>query len=288
MGLGSFVKKAAKKAKKAAKKAAKIGKRATVAVATGGLSEIAPGAVSGITDVIGSALVPTSVGDLTRTASLLAGPTAAVLTGGAVLPISTTPTTIGSQGGSPVGLENILGGLKGVLGTIGGFGGTTGQIAQVGSSFLSGFLPAQGPVRTTMPAIGMTPTMTMATVPQAVGALAGSVQAVLAKIAINVGRSVTVQSAMSLVRKLMTALQRPEVVAATLGLSIAELGLLVTANASRTRRRMNPANIKALRRAHRRVEGFHRLCGKNDQLRAPRRRSSKKPIIVNTTGRVCA
>ena len=41
------------------------------------------------------------------------------------------------------------------------------------------------------------------------------------------------------------------------------------------RRRMNPANVKALRRAHRRMSSFHHICRKNDMLmhRGSRRRA---------------
>lgn len=38
------------------------------------------------------------------------------------------------------------------------------------------------------------------------------------------------------------------------------------------RRRMNPANVKALRRSIRRLESFHHLCQKADKLRRPTRR----------------
>lgn len=38
------------------------------------------------------------------------------------------------------------------------------------------------------------------------------------------------------------------------------------------RRRMNPANVHALRRSMRRLEGFHRLCVQADKLRRPRSR----------------
>ena len=40
-------------------------------------------------------------------------------------------------------------------------------------------------------------------------------------------------------------------------------------------RRMNPANVKALRRSMRRLDSFHRLCVSADRLRGSRRRSSK-------------
>jgi len=41
-------------------------------------------------------------------------------------------------------------------------------------------------------------------------------------------------------------------------------------------RRMNPANSKALRRAARRIESFHRLCRHTDMLQTRRRRSKAK------------
>lgn len=41
------------------------------------------------------------------------------------------------------------------------------------------------------------------------------------------------------------------------------------------RRRMNPANVRALRRSMRRLDSFHRLCVSTDKLRRPRGRSCK-------------
>jgi hypothetical protein len=38
------------------------------------------------------------------------------------------------------------------------------------------------------------------------------------------------------------------------------------------RRRMNPGNVKALRRAHRRMKSFHHVCQTNDTLLHHRRR----------------
>jgi hypothetical protein len=40
------------------------------------------------------------------------------------------------------------------------------------------------------------------------------------------------------------------------------------------RRRMNPGNVKALRRAHRRMKSFHHICQTNDTLLTHRRRRS--------------
>lgn len=42
------------------------------------------------------------------------------------------------------------------------------------------------------------------------------------------------------------------------------------------RRRMNPGNVKALRRAHRRMKSFHGVCMTNDRLLGGRRSSKRK------------
>jgi hypothetical protein len=42
------------------------------------------------------------------------------------------------------------------------------------------------------------------------------------------------------------------------------------------RRRMNPGNVKALRRAHRRMKSFHHVCQTNDHLLHARRRSTRR------------
>ena len=51
------------------------------------------------------------------------------------------------------------------------------------------------------------------------------------------------------------------------------------------RRRMNPANVKALRRAHRRMASFHHICRKNDALmhRGRRTRSSGGTAVTRIT-----
>lgn len=59
-------------------------------------------------------------------------------------------------------------------------------------------------------------------------------------------------------------------------------GLLTAASISELmlagpgRRRMNPGNVKALRRSMRRLESFHKLCQTADKLRRPKSRSCKK------------
>jgi hypothetical protein len=278
-----------KKVKKAVKKIAKPVKRITAAVATGGLTEVArltghTDLAKGITDV----LVPTNLNQLVKTASIVAAP----LTGGlSTQIIGPAAGPIGTSGGTPMALGNVLGGLQNVLSTVGGFGGQVGQVGQVGSAFLSGFLPAQGPVAAQVPGSFPQATMTMAAAPiirGAATAVASFVAPILAKMSMAMGKNITLRAAMIIVRRLGKLLGSPSVVAAAIGLTLAELSQLLTASAlaGSSGRRMNAGNVKALRRAHRRIKSFHKLCGENDRLRAPRRRSTSARVI-NVKGGVC-
>jgi len=49
------------------------------------------------------------------------------------------------------------------------------------------------------------------------------------------------------------------------------------------RRRMNPGNVKALRRAHRRMKSFHNVCMTNDRLLGGRRSSKRKGSFGGAT-----
>lgn len=49
------------------------------------------------------------------------------------------------------------------------------------------------------------------------------------------------------------------------------------------RRRMNAGNVKALRRAHRRMKAFHNVCRTNDTLLGGRRKTSKRGHTGGTT-----
>ena len=97
---------------------------------------------------------------------------------------------------------------------------------------------------------------------------------ILAKIAETVGRNMTLQRALSLARTLGRQLNSPALAATAMGITLAELAMLITAGTQRKRRRMNPANSKALRRAARRIESFHKLCARTDMLRSRGRRRS--------------
>lgn len=262
------------------KKVRRAATRAVTAVATGGLSEVARAAgAKDLANVAESVFAPTSVSDLQTTASILTGQGPGIAPGSG-------PT---GGGGEDMALGNVLGGISGLLGTVSGFGGPVGTVAQIGSGFLSGFLPAQGPMQqqAQVPSAQFPQaTQTMAMMPAIRGAgsaIANFVAPILAKMSMTLGKNITLRAAMIIVRRLGKTLTSPGAVAAALGLSLSELSSLLTANAlaGSSGRRMNPGNVKALRRAHRRIKSFHRLCGENDRLKAPRRKASPKTIVVS-------
>lgn len=262
------------------KKIRKVATRTVTAVATGGLSEVARATgAKPLAQVAESVFAPTSISDLQTTASILTGQ-------GPGVQATAGPS---GGGGDDMALGNILGGFGGLLSTVGQFGGPVGTVAQIGSGFLSGFLPAQGPMvqQAAFPSAQFPQaTQTMAMMPAIRGAgtaIANFVAPILAKMSITLGKNITLRAAMIIVRRLGKTLTSPGAVAAALGLSIAELSSLLTANAlaGSSGKRMNPGNVKALRRAHRRIKSFHKLCGENDRLKAPRRRSAPKTILVS-------
>jgi hypothetical protein len=281
-----------KKIKKKFKKVVKPVKRITAGVATGGLTEVLRATGNkDIATALTDAFVPTNLTDAFKTASLALAPA----TGGLSLTASNiagqTTLAEGTTGGIPMSLGNVLGGLQGVLSQVSNFGGPVGTVAAVGSGFLSGFLPAQGPVAAQFPQQQFPQaTMTMSAAPiirGAATAVTAFVAPVLAKMSLALGKNITLRAAMIIIRRLGKTLSSPAAVAAAVGLTLSELSQLLTANAIKgsSGRRMNPGNVKALRRAHRRIKSFHRLCGDNDRLRAPRRRAS--PKVINVRGGVC-
>lgn len=95
---------------------------------------------------------------------------------------------------------------------------------------------------------------------------------ILAKISGLFGKRVSLEGAMSMIRRMAKFLTSPAAIAVALGITVDELAQLITANASRKRRTMNPANGKALRRAARRIKSFHKMCGTIDLLKSRGRR----------------
>lgn len=85
----------------------------------------------------------------------------------------------------------------------------------------------------------------------------------------NMGKHVTRAKLHSLVRRF-----GPELVISGGILTAAAVNELMIAGPGH--RRMNPANVKALRRSVRRLESFHKLCVRVDTLRRPRARRTAK------------
>jgi hypothetical protein len=104
-----------------------------------------------------------------------------------------------------------------------------------------------------------------------------AVQAILQKIAINkfLSRVPSLDAIVSVAKKALPFIGQAAV-AAGLAITVEELSTLLLAHATKKRRRMNPGNVKALRRSMRRVESFHKLCGKADMLRSRGRRRPTK------------
>lgn len=271
-----------KKVKKVAKKIKNVAPRVIAGVATGGTTEVlrATGTAPGAQDLAESLFAPRNIGDLQSGLSTITNP------GQAFRTALTGQDPNFAAGGNEMG-GNFLGGLGGILQTVSGFGGTAGTAATLGSSFLSGFLPAQGP-RIQQAVIPQQPVVqTMAAGPMikgAASAVAAMAAPILNKVSLTLGKNITLRAAMIIIRRLGKFLQSPAAIAAAIGLSVSELSTLLTVAsiAGSGGRRMNVGNVKALRRAHRRIRGFHKLCGDNDKLKAPRRRSpAKKTIICN-------
>lgn len=194
-------------------------------------------------------------------------------------------------------LSSFLGGTRDFLGQL---AGTVAGIGNVGAAFGLGGLPAVGP--TTLVALPQNipsqPQVMAARMPSAVNpAIQGAAQVVrgigssinrmIAPVLIKVAQAtgsttMTLRRAVRIVRRMGRVLG-PVAVAGALGLTIEELGSLILADSQRVRRRMNPANISALRRSMRRIQSFHRLCQKADALRAPRSRR-KAPARAGAPG----
>jgi len=216
-----------------------------------------------------------------------AGPLAAAAWAG-----SQFTTALQESGALKMGLD--LGGIFGGLANVvGGFSSGNylnalqGGLQIAGSSFTSpaasfGPMPMYSPIYSPPPVIQQMPQAqpVMSVFPAgaaAVTRLAAITAPILAKIAVKLGMRArpSLTRAMDLIRKSAKILTSPEAVAAALGISIAELAQLITASNARKRRRMNPANSKALRRAARRIKSFHRLCTHTDVLKGRGRSRSR-------------
>jgi hypothetical protein len=201
-----------------------------------------------------------------------------------------------SQGGSAMALN--LGNLLGTAGSIIGGINTSGlgNISQIigGGLQLAGaaFAPSQAiapqPAATYAPAYGYSPPSAlparsaqpvMSMAPTIVGSMALVRQItapILAKMYMALGRRYSLNGAIALMKKMGKFFSSPEAIALYLGITVSEMAQLITANAGKKRRRMNPANPNALRRAARRIKGFHRMASHIDLLKGRGRRSTSR------------
>jgi len=198
-----------------------------------------------------------------------------------------------SQKGMSLNLGGILSAVGGVVGGA-NFGDYSflGQLGSAGLNIAGAALTPQqqpqyisGPVyqppvpfyQTAAPVMQAQPVMSAAPAfAVAAGAIARVTAPILSKIAVKLGLRArpSLTRAMEMVRKAAKILTSPEAVATALGITVAELATLITTSSARKRRRMNPANSKALRRAARRIKSFHKLCTHTDVLRSRGRRTS--------------
>lgn len=205
----------------------------------------------------------------------------AVFTAGSVL----AENVERSQKGMALNLSGILSSVGGILGgaNLGDYS-WVGQLGGAGLNIAGAALAPQpqptyisAPIYSPSPSYAVAqPTMqaqpVMSAAPAfgvAAGAIARVTAPILAKIAVKLGLRArpSLTRAMEMIRKAAKILTSPEAVATALGITVAELASLITASSARKRRRMNPANSKALRRAARRIKSFHKLCTHTDVLR---------------------
>lgn len=190
-------------------------------------------------------------------------------------PLALLPAAPANSGG-PMALN-----LGGILSQVGGIlGGNQNQIFQTASNvanLASQFFPQ--PTATQLPVVQTAPrAMTTAA---AMPAIRGGMMVArgffnkFPNLALAIqqlrARGMTVKRS-----QLWTMLKRfgPEVLIGGGLLTAGAVSELMVAGPGH--RRMNPANVKALRRSMRRLDSFHRLCVTADRLRRPRSRGKSK------------
>lgn len=229
---------------------------AAKAVATGGISLIAP------------KLIPKSINTGLNTLTAAQFPTSfnSVLKTGVAIATRNPALLLPNQGARPMSLN--LGGILNQVSSV--FGGNQNPYFQ-GISNIAGLAsnfapqPAQQ-VAMRMPGAGGAGALALRS--GAVVArgffnrypnLATSLQSLR-----NMGRNVTRSQLYSMLKRF-----GPELMISGGILTAAAVSELMVAGAGR--KRMNPGNVKALRRSMRRVEAFHKICVRADTLRKPRR-----------------
>lgn len=188
---------------------------------------------------------------------------------------------LSAQGVNPMGLNlgNILGGAIGGLGTFLG-GGSASQALQSFTSTAfapqpASTYPAASPFGGQAYPVAASGAQAMAAA-RAVATVGRSFFNKYPNLATviqgyrNMGKNVTRAKLYSLMKRF-----GPELLVSGGILTAAAVSELMVAGPGR--RRMNPGNVKALRRSMRRLESFHHLCQRADKLRRPR---ARRPSIV--------
>jgi len=275
---------------------------AAKAVATGGISLIAPklipGPINKALDLVTSAQFPTTVKGLVTTAGLAAAP---LTFGASAAPAFTTSFLPGIAqpqyqlygGAKPMGLD--VGGILGAVGNL--FGGVSAVPAlQDFGGVLNAFAPAFS-----QPGYGSTPyyggqAMTVANLParRPSTMLTKEVFDAGVKILTRLGLafpatpggfSSVLKRALSSIGSLARRTPAGTIVSILIGLGLTayESNLLTAWFSQRKKgKRMNPANSKALRRAATRIRRFHKLCRHTDVLRGSRRGGSRARSVCQT------
>lgn len=205
---------------------------------------------------------------LTQLAPVLVPKPAQVLTALATKnPLALLPAVPANSGG-PMALN-----IGGILSQVGGIlGGNQNQIFQGVSNvatLASQFFPQ--PTATQLPVVRTQATPVMAPAMRAGAMVARGFFNKFPNLALAIqqlrARGLTVKRS-----QLWTMLKRfgPEVLIGGGLLTVGAVSELMVAGPGH--RRMNPANVKALRRSMRRLDSFHRLCVTADRLRRPRSR----------------
>ena len=172
------------------------------------------------------------------------------------------------------------------FGLLAGRSDALGTVGTLGSAFVAGTrMPSGGP---SFPGFdgGFQPQPVMSFAPKVAGLaapLALLVAPILVRIAAFLGRkALTLRESIKIIRRMGRVLG-PAAIAAAIGISVADLAHLIMAASQVPTRRMNPGNVSALRRAHRRLESFHRVCQKNDELRSRGRRRPSRAVTGRPT-----
>lgn len=274
----------------------------------------APGTVSAKYIVLDNVLQPFKSilsSDLTRTRS--GGPVApldpiSALIAGSLVSVGLTATGIGAAAGVANITQQLyetqrqnmalnIGALLGGIGqAIGGIQGGAVQpytqglssVLMAGGQIASAFAPqpAAQPISYPYGSPQVVPTMAAAgPVMRTVGSgmLAGAGGAALRDLSKQIaqkasqflGKTLSTAGLVAVARKMARFFTSPEAIATYLGVTVGELYTVWSYEAAKKRRRINPANGKALRRAASRIKSFHKLCQHTDLLKTRRRAPSR-------------